>query len=756
MNPIDRFRRRRGPSPEDKRLGALLEKADAARDACDFDAAANGYRAFLKDRPEAAGIHVQLGHMLKESGNHTEAEACYRTALNLEPDNADTALMLGHLYKRWARYDAAEEFYKKALTIDPADTWAFRELSALGAFPARLLADQAKDAAENDTDRGHGGAAQGAKILLDLSDVFKFLKDNSTVSGIQRVQLAMTEALLESGRADLTVSYLDEVTRAYYCVPAGPILELCRVLKAHEAGPGRLKALIHEAEQAARPYAPKAGDTIFVAGAFWMLPDVHGLYQWLKSAGVRIGVYIYDIIPVTHPEFCARGLVSRFTRCLFHFLHLADFVFTISDYSGAELKRVFAPKVAGLAPVSTLSLAHEMPAAPRRDQVSARIARLLDEEYVLFVSTIEARKNHMYLFRAWQMLAARHPDRRLPKLVFVGKKGWRVDDLMESFKDTDYLGGDLKVLTGIGDADLALLYRHAKFTCFPSIVEGWGLPIGESLTYGTPCVASNTSSMPEVGGDMVDYIDPFNITGGVALFEELLFDENALAQRRQRIKETFTPVTWRAVADNLLSDIDQHRERLNKNINSRDPAHVFKLPPAATMNFEDSLEEAHLDRVRMLAAADFAFDERWFWDNDGIKWLIGDEAHFDLTLDAGPDGAPAAAKADDGTPVEVPVFLELKGSRSLTDGCVAAFHAKAERLGAVRLSADAGIALSFTVPMDTDTNRVSFRLKIEGTLPRDSRLLPLSIAVARLGTGTPGPDRFFTHTLVIGATTTGA
>ena len=58
------------------------------------------------------------------------------------------------------------------------------------------------------------------------------------------------------------------------------------------------------------------------------------------------------------------------------------------------------------------------------------------------------------------------------------------------------------------DAELAFLYRNCRFTVFPSLYEGWGLPIGESLWFGKLCIASKTSSMPEVGGDLVDYVDP--------------------------------------------------------------------------------------------------------------------------------------------------------------------------------------------------------------------------------------------------------
>lgn len=721
MNPLRRLYGRMDTTSK-RGIARLLAEADTARDSGNWVTAAERYEAFLVHKPERADIWGQLGNMRKDSGALQEALAAYEKALSLAPDNADTPLMIGHLYKRWEDYDAAEKAYAKALALDPSSRDAFRELSALGAFPASLPEGEvkAKDLRQK-------------LVLLDLSDVFKFLKDYATVSGIQRVQLSMTESLLQQGRTDLQPSYLDEATRCYYTVNPGIILELAALLRKSSVDHDALKAVIARAEAEAQPYRPTAGDTVFIAGAFWMLPDSLGIYSQLKQAGVYLGVYIYDVIPVTHPEYCAQELVARFTRCLFHLLEMADFIFTISDYSGAELIRHFSDRIPDLAPVSTVRLAHQLAADPAGGPASRAIQPLLERDYVLFVSTLEARKNHAYLYRAWQLLLDKYPANKVPDLVFVGRKGWRVDDLVSSFKDSQYLDGKLHVLRNIGDADLALLYQKAQFTCFPSFMEGWGLPIGESLTFGTPCVASNTSSMPEVAGDIVDYIDPYNVSGGVAVFEQLLFIDGELEKRRARIQSAFKPVEWVQVAEDMLTGIDGHRQKLaNKNDGNvrRDQRPVLSL--GQTHRFEDSTTEFRINQVQSLATADFAFDGRWFWDNDQVKWLTG--SRTTLSCRIAPDAAFAGRY--------IPVLLRLgfvpdrnpDNQVQLLTGGVA--------LGNFTPDADV-YSVICAVPVNEE-NCLELTITISGRLPRDSRLRPVMLCVSEFGLGSPVDAPFFT------------
>ena len=80
--------------------------------------------------------------------------------------------------------------------------------------------------------------------------------------------------------------------------------------------------------------------------------------------------------------------------------------------------------------------------------------------------------------------------KNVPRLVFVGRPGWRVRDLMDQLKLTTNLNNRILLLHDLSDSELVALYKAAMFTVFPSFEEGWGLPVGESLVFGRPCVAS--------------------------------------------------------------------------------------------------------------------------------------------------------------------------------------------------------------------------------------------------------------------------
>jgi glycosyltransferase involved in cell wall biosynthesis len=176
---------------------------------------------------------------------------------------------------------------------------------------------------------------------------------------------------------------------------------------------------------------------------------------------------------------------------------------------------------------------------------------------VLFVSTIEARKNHRLLVKVWRRLLERHGADAVPALIFAGQIGWLVDDLLAELTASDYLHGKIVLVPGLSDAELRQAYRSALFTVFPSLCEGWGLPVAESLAHGKFCVAANSTSIPEVGGDLVDYFDPTNDDDALAKIERLLLDPCYLAAREARLRAEYRPRTWTDCVQALIGKLDE-------------------------------------------------------------------------------------------------------------------------------------------------------------------------------------------------------
>jgi glycosyltransferase involved in cell wall biosynthesis len=175
----------------------------------------------------------------------------------------------------------------------------------------------------------------------------------------------------------------------------------------------------------------------------------------------------------------------------------------------------------------------------------------------LFVSTIEIRKNHRLLVRVWQRLLERHGADLVPTLIFTGQIGWLVDGLLADLEASEYLNGKIILMRDLSDAELQRAYRSCLFTVFPSLCEGWGLPIAESLAHGKFCVASNRTSIPEVGGNLIDYFDPSNEDDALTKIERPLIDPGYLAAREAQLRAEYRPRTWADCAHALIGTLDQ-------------------------------------------------------------------------------------------------------------------------------------------------------------------------------------------------------
>jgi glycosyltransferase involved in cell wall biosynthesis len=180
--------------------------------------------------------------------------------------------------------------------------------------------------------------------------------------------------------------------------------------------------------------------------------------------------------------------------------------------------------------------------------------------YVLFVSTIEARKNHALLFRVWRRMLDEMPPAEVPTLVFAGRVGWLVEDLMKQLDNTGFLNRKISIVQDVTDADLTNLYRGCLFTLFPSLYEGWGLPVTESLALGKPCIAARNTSIPEAGGSLVRYFDPDCVSDAYAVIRATIEDRKGLRDWQAEITQSFVPVPWAATANAILDAIEGNVE----------------------------------------------------------------------------------------------------------------------------------------------------------------------------------------------------
>jgi len=175
------------------------------------------------------------------------------------------------------------------------------------------------------------------------------------------------------------------------------------------------------------------------------------------------------------------------------------------------------------------------------------------------VATIDRRKNHEVLYSAYHLIIqASHGD-RLPKLVFVGMQGWGVDDLLTDIERDPLTREHIVKLNHVSDRDLAYLYEKAFLCVYPSLYEGWGLPVGEALACGKAVLASAQGSLPEVGGSLVRYLDPWNPRAWADEILALVDAPERVAGMEAVVRREYRARTWAGTAAVVKNALDQLR-----------------------------------------------------------------------------------------------------------------------------------------------------------------------------------------------------
>lgn len=170
------------------------------------------------------------------------------------------------------------------------------------------------------------------------------------------------------------------------------------------------------------------------------------------------------------------------------------------------------------------------------------------ESFVLTVGTIEIRKNHHLLLDVWEMMLRDLPLADVPTLVVAGRTGWLFQETVARLHRTPAFAGTVIHLDGPTDAELAWCYENAAFTCYPSLYEGWGLPVSESLAFGRPCLSSNTASLPEAGAGLTTLLDPYDRTAWRDAVLGLWRDPAGRAAATERIRRAYVNVDAAATA----------------------------------------------------------------------------------------------------------------------------------------------------------------------------------------------------------------
>lgn len=278
------------------------------------------------------------------------------------------------------------------------------------------------------------------------------------------------------------------------------------------------------APQRAVPLQVQAGDQLVLLDSSWH-DDIFPLAERLKRQGVGIVSVIYDLIPLTHPQFCDAGLVKVFDRWFDWIAATADGFMaiskTISAQVDAEIQRRLGKAEAAKRWHGHFHLGSELDLLRDEARLHPDLQRMFRDPapVYLMVSTIEPRKNHAYLLDAFELLWAQGSNARL---CIIGKIGWKCEALVERIKRHPEWDKRLFMFNRINDKSLEFAYANARALVFPSYVEGFGLPLVEAMQRGLPAMASDIPVFREIGGEFMAYFEldePQTLADRVTQFE---------------------------------------------------------------------------------------------------------------------------------------------------------------------------------------------------------------------------------------------
>lgn len=289
------------------------------------------------------------------------------------------------------------------------------------------------------------------------------------------------------------------------------------------------------------------GDTFVMLDASWNnLDEYPAILDAIKAKGGRSIVCLYDILPLLYPDAFPSYLVTRFRNWLDRIVRQSDGVVADSRDAAQSLRDYLVEETGRepTFPIGWWRLGADFPVAARESASTA--ARDLAEGRTYFVSigTVEPRKGYTIVLEAFEKLWRDGVD---VTYVLVGARGWGMSAFERRLRRHPEFNRRLFWLDRASDADLQLLYRHARAMILASVAEGFGLPIVESAHYGTAVIATDIDVFHETAGDSAQYFD--------------LLSSDSLAERmKAALLETPLPpnlptTSWRDSATELLMRI---------------------------------------------------------------------------------------------------------------------------------------------------------------------------------------------------------
>lgn len=247
-------------------------------------------------------------------------------------------------------------------------------------------------------------------------------------------------------------------------------------------------------------YAPKKQRFLLKTGYSGMWTERY--LQHLKDAALNPLFFVHDLIPLTLSAPYYKHLLERYQKLFRNISELAKGVVVSSKITQEEMG-AFAKELGLSCPplvVAPLAPAPLPPPSPYPP---------LDKSYFVMLGTFHPRKNHLFMLNVWQQLARKYGD-QTPHLVLIGQPILHRKHVSNCLRACKELEGLVSIIWGCQDQDLSTWLHHATALLFPTLAEGFGLPLVEAMATGVPVLASDLPIFREIAGNIPEYADPQN------------------------------------------------------------------------------------------------------------------------------------------------------------------------------------------------------------------------------------------------------
>jgi glycosyltransferase involved in cell wall biosynthesis len=245
--------------------------------------------------------------------------------------------------------------------------------------------------------------------------------------------------------------------------------------------------------------------------------SIPSYFRWLQERpDVKPVFMIHDLLPIEYPEFFHPDSVKRHARRLSVFAKIA----AAAIVSTPAVADALLAHLRGLGRKTLPLLIQALPVSPTFHRPREHDEGLAAQPYFVICGTIEPRKNHLLILNLWRELARLYGP-ATPKLIVAGARGWENENIVDMLERCPAIRNHVIEAAGLSTPSLKRLIDNARAVLMPSFAEGYGLPVAEALTAGTPVLASNLPSLRAMDGSAITWLEPVDGLGWLAAIRRL-------------------------------------------------------------------------------------------------------------------------------------------------------------------------------------------------------------------------------------------